>query len=246
MGSGVSGSACHSRDGKGDCLLKCDSYFSDWLQTMFARLMPKEGKFFDLFNAHAAYCVQGGKKLQELIEKLGNDERAVKEITDIIESTEEKADVVTHETVVLLNQTFITPLDRDEIHQLIVKMDDILDVVQDVAQSLAMYDVRRATPDIRQLVELSVSAIDRVKSAVALLPNLGDNAQDILKTCNEIDRLESDADKVMRGALSRLFRDEQDVRELIKLKAIYELMETITDRCQSVGNLIEGIVLENA
>lgn len=213
---------------------------------MFARFMPKEGKFFELFNAHAELCVLGAKKLTALIDVLGGDGRAIKDCVDAIESIEEKADTVTHDTVVLLNQIFITPLDRDEIHQLIVKLDDIPDLIQDVAQSLTMYDVRRATPEIRQLVELSQSAIERVKSAVALLPNLGDNAADILKTCNEIDRLEGDADTVMRGAISRLFREEQDVRELIKLKAIYELLETLTDRCQAVSNLIEGIVLENA
>lgn len=212
---------------------------------MFARFMPQEGKFFELFNAHAEQGVLAAQKCLTLINSLNGERRVIDELVQAIESAEGRADNVTHDTIALLNKTFITPFDRDEIHQLISSMDDIVDVVQSLAQTLTMYDVRRSTPDMLQLAELNISAIDRVRSAVGLLRAPGEHAQDILKTCKEIDRLENDADRVMRGAISRLFRDEQDTRELIKLKAVYELLETVTDRCMSVANRLEAIVLEN-
>jgi uncharacterized protein Yka (UPF0111/DUF47 family) len=113
---------------------------------------------------------------------------------------------------------------------------------------MALYDVRHMTEEITRLTDLSVKCCDRVKEAVYMMANLGDaaTAEAALKTCEEIDKLESDADRVMRSAMSKLFRDEPDVREVLKLKAIYELLETITDKCEDVANVIEGIVLEQA
>ena len=108
-----------------------------------------------------------------------------------------------------------------------------------------LYDLQRVTPEAQQLADLNQMCCERVKTAVSLLPNM-ENADAILKICTEIDRLESDADRVMRSAMSKLFRDEADVRQLIKLKAIYELLEAVSDKCEDVANLIEGIVLENA
>ncbi|MFO1381961.1 MAG: DUF47 family protein [Chitinivorax sp.] len=213
---------------------------------MFARFMPQEGKFFDLFNAHAEQAVLSAKKLLDLVNTLTGERRSVEELVAAIESAEHRADTVTHETIALLNKTFITPFDRDEIHQLISSMDDIVDVIHSLAQTLTMYDVRKATPDMLQLAEINISAVDRVRYGVSLLKAPGEHAQDILRTCKEIDKLEGDGDRVMRGAISRLFRDEQDTRELIKLKAVYELLETVTDRCMSVANKLEAIVLENA
>jgi len=214
---------------------------------MFGRFMPREGKFFDLFNAHGELIVAGARELTTLMSKMGpavtNGE--ISAHAQVIDGIETRADKITHETVALLHRTFITPLDRDSIHQLISKMDDILDLIQDVAESMVLYDIRKVTQEARQLTDISFSCCERVKSVVALLPNM-EHAQIILKTCREIDQLESDADRVMRSAISRLFRDEADVRQVIKLKAIYELLETVTDRCEDVANIIEGIVLENS
>ncbi len=214
---------------------------------MFGRFMPREGKFFDLFNAHAEQIVAGGRELATLMSKMGASVATadIAAHAQVIDGIETRADKITHETVALLHRTFITPLDRDSIHQLISKMDDILDLIQDVAESMVLYDIRKVTQEARQLTDISLSCCERVKSVVALLPNI-EHAQSILKTCREIDQLESDADRVMRSAISRLFRDEADVRQLIKLKAIYELLETVTDRCEDVANIIEGIVLENS
>ena len=148
----------------------------------------------------------------------------------------------------MLHKTFITPIDREQIHSLINTMDDVVDLIQDSAETMALYDVRHMTEEITRLTDLSVKCCERLKHAVSLMDKLNEpkTAEAALKTCEEIDRLESDADRVMRTAMSKLFREEPDVREVIKLKAIYELLETITDKCEDVANEIEGIVLENA
>jgi len=208
---------------------------------MFGRLMPTEGKFFDLFNAHADQIVLGARELAALMTDISEAEVRARNIDEI----ESRADKVTHDTIALLHTTFITPLDRDDIHKLITRMDDILDLIQDVAESLSLYDIHRVTPEAAQLANICQSCCDRVKTAVNMLSNL-DNAQGIMKICAEIDQLESDADRVMRSAMSKLFRNEQDVRQILQLKAIYELLETVTDRCEDVANIIEGIVLENS
>jgi uncharacterized protein Yka (UPF0111/DUF47 family) len=208
---------------------------------MFGRLMPKEGRFFELFNEHAEQIVLGSRELVALM-VAGDD---IQRRAYAIETIEKRADKVTQTTIELLHKTFITPLDRDEIHQLITRMDDILDLMEDVSQSIFLYDVKQLTPEARKLAEVCVLCGEQVKLAVGLLSNM-DNAALILKACEEIDRLESEADHIMRAAMAKLFRDEPDVRQVIKLKAIYELLETVTDRCEDVANIIEGIVLENS
>jgi len=208
---------------------------------MLSRLMPREGNFFELFNSHAGLIVEGSRELVAMITAFEDVEQHARRI----DNAERAADKITHETITLLHKTFITPFDRDQIHQLITRMDDILDLMQDVAESVVLYDIRRITPESRQLAEICQMCCERVRTAVSLLKTVKD-ADAILKTCQEIDRLESDADRVMRSAMSKLFRDEADVKQLIKLRSIYELLELITDRCEDVANIVEGIVLENA
>ena len=145
----------------------------------------------------------------------------------------------------LLHKTFITPLDRDEIHELINGLDDIIDMIQEVSETVTLYDVSSVTSEMRTLAVTSLSCVERVKVAVGMLSNL-DNGQNILAICREISGLELEADRTMRSAMSKLFRDEPDVRQVLKLKHIYESLETITDRCDDVANTIEAIVLENS
>lgn len=212
---------------------------------MFGKLMPREGEFFTLFNAHAAEIVKGGEALVALMAALIKAPEEAAKHAEAIDVYESKADKITHDTMALIHQTFVTPFDRDEIHGLISGLDDILDLIQDVAECLNLYDIHRVTAEASQLADLSLECCKRVQSAVELLRSM-DNGETILKICREIDQLESDADRVMRNAMSRLFREEDDVRQVIKLKAVYELLETVTDRCEDVANIIEGIVLENA
>jgi predicted phosphate transport protein (TIGR00153 family) len=209
---------------------------------MFGRLLPKEGRFFDLFNAHAAQVLRAARELKALMENYEDREKHSR----IIDEAEHAADRITAEAIRLLHKTFITPLDREHIHQLVNAMDDICDLIQDTTETLTLYDVRSITPETAQLADIALKCCERVKDVVELVGAKSHSFEAIMKTCEEIDRLESDADRVMRSAVSRLFRDEQDVREIIKMKAIYELLEAITDRCLDVANLAEGISLEHS
>jgi uncharacterized protein len=208
---------------------------------MLGRLMPREGKFFDLFNAHGERIVEGARELATMIGTFSELDAHARRIDD----AERAADKITHECIALLHKTFITPFDREQIHSLITAMDDILDLIQDVAESIALYDLRSVTPEAKQLAEICQLTCDRVKATVALLTNVKSSSA-ILKLCEEIDRLESDADRVMRSAMSKLFREENDLKQVMKLRVIYDLLESITDRCEDVANIIEGIVLENS
>jgi predicted phosphate transport protein (TIGR00153 family) len=213
----------------------------------FGKLLPKEGNFFELFNQHADRIVEAARAFSNLVLNY-TDSHLREKYTQDVDNAERSADRVTHEVNRLIHTTFITPIDREQIHTLINLMDDVADLIQDSAETMALYDVRVMTEEITRLTDLSVKCCERVRDAVSMLVNIADpaTAETALKTCEEIDRLESDADRVMRSAMSKLFREEPDVREVIKLKAIYELLETITDKCEDVANQIEGIVLENS
>ena len=208
---------------------------------MFGRLMPQEGRFFDMFNQHAGYIIEGARELVALMNNLADGQRHIYNI----ESSEKRGDRIAHEVIELLHKTFITPIDRDDIHALITRMDDILDLIEDAAQSFLMYDIRSVTPEAMRLAELCLACSEKVEAAVGLL-HKHDTLANVMAVCEDIDRLESEADHVMRAAMAKLFRDEPDVRQLIKLRAIYELMESVTDRCEDVANIIEGIVIESA
>jgi predicted phosphate transport protein (TIGR00153 family) len=213
----------------------------------FGKLLPKEGNFFELFNQHADRIVEAARAFSNLVLNY-TDSHLREKYTQDVDNAERSADRVTHEVNRLIHTTYITPIDREQIHTLINLMDDVADLIQDSAETMALYDVRMMTEEITRLTDLSVKCCERLRDAVNMLGNIADpaTAEAALKTCEEIDRLESDADRVMRSAMSKLFREEPDVREVIKLKAIYELLETITDKCEDVANQIEGIVLENS
>jgi len=214
---------------------------------LFRKLLPREGNFFEMFNQHAAYIGEAAQAFAKLVANYG-DVTLREQYAREVDHAERAADKVTQDVNRLIHQTFITPIDREQIHTLINTMDDVADLIQDSAETMALYDVRHMTEEITRLTDLSVRCCERLKEAVGLLAKLSDHntAVAALKTCEEIDKLESDADRVMRSAMSKLFREEPDVREVIKLKAIYELLETITDKCEDVANVVEGIVLENS
>src|SRR3989344_1479349 len=200
---------------------------------LFAKLLPREGNFFEMFNQHADRIVEAARAFSQLVANYSDPHLRDKYNQDV-DNAERAADRVTHEVNKAIHKTFITPIDREQIHTLI--------------NTMALYDVRHMTEEITRLTDLSLKCCERLRDAVKLLDKIADPAvaEAALKTCEEIDKLESDADRVMRSAMSKLFREEPDVREVIKLKAIYELLETITDKCEDVANCIEGIVLENS
>ncbi|MBS0468576.1 MAG: DUF47 domain-containing protein [Proteobacteria bacterium] len=214
---------------------------------LFGKLLPREGNFFEMFNQHADKIVEAARAFSQLVANYG-DPHLRDQYNQDVDNAERAADRVTHEVNRALHKTFITPIDREQIHSLINTMDDVADLIQDSAETMALYDIHNMTDEITRLTDLSVKCCERVRDAVKLLSRIADPAvaEAALKTCEEIDRLEGDADRVLRSAMSKLFREETDVRELIKLKAIYELLETITDKCEDVANLIEGVILENS
>lgn len=209
-----------------------------------ANLVPREGKFFEYFNQHADRVAAASQELTLLLSEYDNEAARPARLARIDE-LEHEADRITHETATLLQTIFVTPLDRDDIHRVISRMDDVLDLMQDAAESLSLYDVREVTSYAVELATLLQNGCERLQAAMALLHNMK-NAPEILRLCREIDTMESRADRVMRNAVSTLFREEPDIRQVIKMEAIYQLLETATDRCQDVADVLEGVVLQNA
>ena len=213
----------------------------------FGKLLPREGNFFELFNDHGKHIVTGARAFMSLVQHYSDETLRAKYAAEI-DSAEKQADRITAEVHRLLHKTFITPIDREQIHGLINAMDDVLDLLQDSSEVMSLYDLKSVSEDVLRLGEISARCCERVQHVITLLPKLSQPsvAEAALKTCEEIDRLESDADRVMRSAMSKLFRDNIEVRELIKLKAVYEHLESISDCCEDVANIVEGIVLENS
>ena len=170
-----------------------------------------------------------------------NIEAKCRRVSDI----EHETDVITHRCVEALHKTFITPIDRDSIHRLITKMDDIMDYVEAASERIVMYELTAMTNDVRDLADvLHRSTID-VEKAVRCLRNFKD-PQQILKLCIDINRLENEADAILRRSVARLFKEEKDTIMVIKWKEIYENLENASDRCEDVANIIEGVILEHA
>jgi predicted phosphate transport protein (TIGR00153 family) len=205
------------------------------------RFLPNDESFFDQFEKHGRRTVDGCRALLELVTTPGDMVSRAKAISEI----ESDCDRITHAVVAQLHKTFITPLDRNDIHRLITKMDDVMDYVEAGAERLALYELTVFTPEVGGMAATLLKSAERVLEAVTGLRDLK-NPSAILAKCVEINRLENETDGQLRTALARLFREEKDPITIIKWKEIYELFETATDRCEDVANIIEGVVLENS
>ncbi|MBI4957421.1 MAG: DUF47 domain-containing protein [Myxococcales bacterium] len=208
----------------------------------FGRLLPKEPGFFDFFEQHADKCLEGARLLRELLEAGEEGENYARQIKRV----EHEGDKITHRTVEALHKTFITPIDREDIHRLITKMDDILDFIDAAAQRLVLYEIKVTTPESIELGDILVHTCELVKEAVTGLRSLK-NPTHLFKLCVEINKFENDGDAALRRGMVRLFKDAKDSPvDIIKWKEIYEYLETATDCCEDVANVIEGVVLEYA
>jgi predicted phosphate transport protein (TIGR00153 family) len=205
------------------------------------RFLPKDESFFDQFEEHGRRTVDGCQALLELVTTPGDIAARAKAISEI----ESDCDRTTHAVVAQLHKTFITPIDRNDIHRLITKMDDVMDYVEAAAERLALYELTVMTPELGRMAQSLLASAERVLEAVTALRDFK-NPEAILAKCVEINRLENETDGILRAALARLFREEKDPITIIKWKEIYELIETATDRCEDVANIIEGVVLENS
>ncbi len=205
------------------------------------RFFPKEEKFFDYFNEASEKIIEGIKLLKEMMLDLSAAAEKSKEIKEV----EHEADRITHETISKLHQTFITPIDREFIHSLITRMDDILDLIDSASERVFLYKISSSTDYALSLINTMEAAIIEVAKGVERLSDLK-NSKSILNTCIEIHSLENEGDRIFRVALSDLFNSNFDPTEIIKWKDIYETFEDTIDKCEDVANILEGIVLENA
>lgn len=208
---------------------------------MLEKLMPKSDEFFDDFDAQCAVTVEGAKMLYELL----SDYRDVATRVQALKDVEHRGDEVTHTAFNRLHQQFITPFDRGQIHSLLSRIDDVLDLTNAAAARLHYYEIPASLPDATELARLLVLSTQKVQEVVAAL-RLIKKPEQILAGCKEIKRLETQADEALRAGVGRLFKSGADTLLIIKWKEIYDLIETATDKCQSVANVIEGVVLEHS
>jgi len=208
---------------------------------MFGRFLPRETSFFDFFEQHALLTIEGTKEFLSLVTTGANIAAKCRRISDI----EHETDTITHRCVEALHKTFITPIDRDSIHRLITRMDDVMDFVEAAAERLELYELVVMTNDVRDLADVLHRSAMQVEVAVRGLRTLG-NTQATLKLCIDINRLENEADAILRRSVARLFKEEKDPIMVIKWKEVYENLESATDRCEDVANIIEGVILEHA
>ncbi|MET0412396.1 MAG: DUF47 family protein [Polyangiaceae bacterium] len=224
-----------------------------------------DAAFFDAFSSHAAKSVEASRMLLEMMTRMKpangeasgiyrstGDELRPPEVDEQtkrlyveIKEAETTADSITHETVKRLHENWITPLDRDDIHNLISRMDDVLDLIEAVAERIVLYQVAVAPPEAAELAELLLQSCEALSNAISMLRNLK-HANAILEVCVEVNRLENAADTVHRRAMAELFRAGNDPLMVMKWRDIFDGLESATDRCEDVANIIEGVVLEYA
>ncbi len=203
--------------------------------------LPREEKFFDLFEQSARNMVKVAEALKELVNSWQYVDSKVAEITEL----EHEGDSLTHQIIAQLNRSFITPFDREDIALLAHSLDDIVDFIHAAADAMLIYKIKQSTQRAKELADVIVLSAVEVEKAVRGLRRHSALKQ-ILEKCVEINRLENVADRIHRAAIGELFDDASDLAQVIKWREIYEHMETATDRCEDVANVLEGVVLKHA
>jgi uncharacterized protein Yka (UPF0111/DUF47 family) len=204
-------------------------------------LLPKEDVFFELFEKAADNAHQGTLALQELLETFDDLDARRRRIKEL----EHRGDEITHDVIERLNQTFITPLDREDIHDLVCRLDDILDRVDTAVDRICLYKVKEPLEESKGLARILVRSTALIREMMPHMRHRKSPEEIRLKT-REVHRLESEADTLEREALVRIFENATDPIYVIKWKNIIEVLESATDKCEDVANVIEGIVLKNA
>jgi uncharacterized protein len=201
--------------------------------------LPKEVRFYDYFEQQSDNILKAAALLNDLVRNF-SDARAK---THLIKEVEHAGDLITHEIVRKLNTTFITPLDREDIHALATRLDDVLDYIEAAAERLVVYRIKEPTSACRAFAEVIVKTAEAMDRAIRCLRNMDARFHE---HAVEVNRLENTADNLLRDSLAALFEEQGDPIEVIKWKEIYETMEIVTDRCEDVANVIEGIILKMA
>ncbi len=204
------------------------------------KLLPKEENFLKQFNRTTEIILEAAIALDSLAADYSDVEVKVARIKHL----EHEGDQVTHETFALLSKTWITPIDREDIHDLTKQLDDILDLIDAAAARFVLFKIPAPTPELKAMTELIVQSARAIQRAMPLLQDLK-NSTAIIAACVEINRLENEADSLNRMAIGRLFENQKDPFVLMKWKEIYEVLETATDACEDAANVLEQIVLKS-
>ena len=202
------------------------------------RLIPKETKFVEMFAEMSGNLMEGAQLLAHVLADFQNVELRVGKLKDV----EHRGDEMTHQILVKLNQTFITPFDREDIHRLASSMDDVLDFVNAAGESLVVYKITAVPSEAAALAGVIVKQCEQIGKAVANL----EKHDHVLDYCVEINRLENEGDRIARVSIAKLFESERDPITLIKMKELFELLETATDKAEDVANVLESVVLKSA
>lgn len=209
---------------------------------LFRALMPREERFIEHFAAHAGRLVAGADALAAFM-AAGPEDRPAR-FKDVC-TIEGEADAVTHETIIALHRAFITPFDRSDIHALSTALDDAVDLMEEVAQHASLYRVEEFSPRMHEFAVLIRKAAGLLAEVMPMLTDITRNAQRITALCDQVGRIESEADRLLRLALSELIAEKPETIAFLGRKEVYELLETATDRCDDVADIIEGIVLDH-
>ena len=205
-------------------------------------LMPRDDKFFDLFEVSAKNMVRAAESLKDMIYSWDRFDEKLEEMTKI----EHQGDTITHEIMFQLNRSFITPFDREDIGLLAHSLDDVTDLIQSAADTMVLYKVKTPGKRARELADIIVQITTEVENVMPSLRRHTANLEKILNSCVEINRLENVADTIYRTALTELFEYDSDIADIIKWREIYEHMESATDMCEDVANVLESVALKHA
>jgi predicted phosphate transport protein (TIGR00153 family) len=202
-------------------------------------LIPKEEKFFELFETQASYNVQAAKLFKELADDWKMDSDVFEKLRDL----EHEADFTTHEVVDRLNRTFVTPFDRTDIHRLAGQLDDIVDIIESMTSRMKLVRIRTSTSYLARLADTLWQATENLRKAIVALRS-PEKGRRVLDYCIEVNRLENEGDRILDDAIGELFADTHDLLEIFKWKEIYESIERAIDKCEDVANSIESIVVK--
>ena len=211
---------------------------------MFSSLMPQRKEFYELLAAHSDRVVAGANATLRLINSLGLGSEDTAALVAEVNMNEKSADKIKADLITLLHKSFTTPINRDQIHTLTIELDNVVNALQDVANAVGMYHIKDATPEAREMAALGADACQRLNRAVIALSDK-DRRKDAVGYCQEVDAIESKADKVFKKAITRLFENEGDIWAAMKLKDFYLLLENVLDYCEEASKTIEAILIEN-
>ena len=205
---------------------------------MTFKFLPKEERFYDDFVALAEEIRRGASILEEMLAP----EQPIWDKADEIKEVEHKCDFLTHEIIQRLHRTFVTPLDREDIHSLARSLDDVMDAIDDSAAIVRLYQIAVVRDEARELARIIMASADQVVKAMKAL----ERRKGVAEPAVEINRLENEADRTHQRAVGRLFEEERDPIIVIKWKEILDFLEEATDRCEDVANVLEGVVVKHA